>query len=145
MLEVRSHVEVDAPANEVFGFVADASNNPIWQKGIRSCVWTSHGPIAEASTYHQEASFLRRRMVSSFIVSDFEPGRSITFDTLESTFPIEITRLVEPLAARRCRVSAHVSGEPRGLFRFAAPLTNRVVARLVAQDHRRLVRHFAAR
>lgn len=143
VLEVRSQVEIDAPADEVFAFVADASNNPTWQNGMKSCVWTSHGPIGEASTYAQEASFLGRRITSKFIVSDFDPGHSITIETTESTFPIEVTRTVEPLGPERCRVMATVRGDASGVFKVAEPLMRAIVGRSVRGDYERLRERFA--
>ena len=65
---------IQRPADEVFGFVADVTNNPRWQRGMRSCAWTSPPPITVGSTYRQEASFLGRPLVTDFEVVDHEPG-----------------------------------------------------------------------
>ena len=138
MMHVTSDLEVHRPAAEVFGFVADAENNPRWQQGMRSCRWTTPPPIGVGSVYEQHASFLGREITSTFEVVRFEPHRLITIRTIASTFPIEVTRSVTALDAERCRVSADVRGEPAGVFRIAMPLLRRMVQRSVRTDYRRL-------
>jgi uncharacterized membrane protein len=138
MMHVTSNLEVNRPAAEVFRFVADAENNPRWQKGMRSCRWTTTPPIRVGSVYEQQAAFLGKAIASTFEVIRFEPDRSITIRTITSTFPIEVTRSVVPLGADRCRVSASVRGDPAGVFRIATPLLRQLVQRSVRADYRRL-------
>lgn len=138
MIEVTSELPVDRPTGEVFDFIADAENNPTWQDGMKSCRWTSDGPIGVGSTYEQHAAFLGKSIDSTFEVVAFEPGRSITITTLASTFPITVTRSVEPRGEDRCIVRARVQGDPSGVFRLAAPLMKRMVQRSVRGDYRRL-------
>lgn len=138
MLEVTSDVAIARPAEEVFAFLADAENNPRWQRGMRSCRWTSDGPIDVGSTYEQRAAFLGRPIDSTFEVTAFAPGRSITITTIESTFPITVTRSVEPRGERACLVRAQVSGDPSKAFRVAAPAMRWMVQRSVRADYARL-------
>lgn len=91
-MEVRISRDISRPADDVFAFFADASNNPRWQRGMMSCRWSSEPPIAVGSTYDQRARFLGRDIVSSFVVTKFEPGRLIEIETVQSTFPIQVTR-----------------------------------------------------
>jgi uncharacterized membrane protein len=126
------------PANQVFAFVADASNNPQWQQGMRSCAWTSPPPIGVGATYRQEATFLGRPVVTDFEVVAHEPGRSITIRSTSGPFPIRVTRSVTPVDDRSCRVEASISGQPGHFFRLAAPLVQRMAQRSVTADYRRL-------
>jgi uncharacterized membrane protein len=135
---MQSSLEIDRPAAEVFDVVADFSRNPEWQKGMRSAVWTSEPPTRVGSTYDQVATFLWRDVITSFEVTAFEPGRSITIESKRSSFPIRVTRSVEPLGSHRCRVVADVSGEPGGFFRIFAPLLRVLAERSVRGDYRRL-------
>jgi hypothetical protein len=137
-MQVTSNLEVHRSAAEAFRFIADAENNPRWQKGMRSCRWTTTPPIRVGSVYEQQAMFLRKSIVSTFEVVRFEPDQSITIRTVTSTFPIEVTRSVTPLGTDRCRVSAVVRGDPAGVFRIATPLLRPLVQRSVRADYRRL-------
>ncbi len=138
MIEVTTAVEVAMPAARAFALVADAENNPRWQRGMRSCRWATDEEIHVGSIYHQEARFLGRPIRSTFAVTGFDPGRSITIRTIESTFPIDVTRSVEPLGEHRSVVRAVVAGDASGVFRIAEPVLRRMVARSVRADYRRL-------
>ena len=134
---------IDRPSSEVADFFFDAANNPTWQKGMRRCVWESTGPIGVGSTYRQVASFLGRPITSRFEVTEYTPGESITIRTIESTFPIAVTRTVESITPTTCRVTARISGGPGGIFALAAPLIRRAAQRSVDADYDRLVAHFS--
>lgn len=139
------HVErtISRPAAEVFEFFADASNNPLWQTGMKSCTWVSDGDIGVGSTYRQEAEFMGRPIVSVFEVKEFEPGHRIHIETIESTFPIQVTRTVEPIDESSCRVQATISGGPGGAMKIFSPLTDRMATKSINADYDRLVEHLS--
>lgn len=134
---------IGRPADEVFVFFADASNNPTWQKGMVSCTWLSDGPTAVGSRYEQVASFMGKEIRSIFEVTAFEPGRRIVIDTVESTFPIHVERIVEPIDDSSSSVSAVISGGPGGIMKLFAPLTDRMATKSIENDYDRLVTHFS--
>jgi len=138
-MEVRTSRDISRPADEVFAFFADASNNPRWQQGMMSCRWSSEPPIAVGSTYDQRARFLGRDIVSSFVVTRFEPGRLIEIETVESTFPIQVTREVEPTGPESSRVKAHIRGGPEGFLRLLEPVMARSARKSIESDYDRLV------
>ena len=145
MIEVRQTLTVAQSPAEVFAFWGDHSNNPQWQKGQRSCTWTSEPPLGVGSTYDQEAAFMGRRIVSSFECVEYEAGRSIRMVTTASTMPLDITREVAAGPNGGTVLTALIKGGPEGIGRFFDPLMQRMVARNVAQDYKRLAALLAAR
>lgn len=143
-IEVEAEAIVDGPPDEVFAFIADVRNNPSWQDGMVDCTWTSEGPIAQGSTYRQHARMLGRDLVSDFVVTDFQPGRSMTIQTTSGPFPITVTRRVERAAEGTTRASATIRGDAGGIFRLTAPLLRRQVERSVRADWARLPSAYAA-
>ena len=137
-MHLQSSLEIGKPADEVFDVVADFARNPEWQGGMRSAVWTSEPPVRVGSTYEQVARFLGRDVVTSFEVVGYEPGRSITIESRASSFPIRVTRSVEPVTDGRSRVIADVSGEPGRFFRLFGPILAQMAERSVRRDYRRL-------
>jgi hypothetical protein len=91
------------------------------------------------SVYEQEARFLGRTVSTRFEVVEYDPGRSITIASIESSFPIRVRRSVEPLGPDRSRVSAEISGEPGGFFGMIGPALRRLAQRSVDADYDRLV------
>ena len=137
-METITQITMERPADLVFDVVADMSRNPEWQQGMKSCTWTSEPPIRVGSTYDQVAEFLTRKIVTSFEVVEFEPGRKIRIKSVKSTFPLDITRSVDPTGEFRCEVTAIVTGEPSGLLKWLNPLTKPLVSRSVRKDYQRL-------
>jgi len=140
MISTTTSVEIDRPAGEVFAFASEFPNNPRWQQGMRSCRWTSDPPLRVGSTYDQQARFLGRDIVNSFQVTELEPGRRVSFESTGGTFPIAVTRTVEPLGPDRSRFTEAVEGDARGFFRIAEPLLRLMVKRSIGRDFPRLKR-----
>lgn len=138
MIHVTTTIEIDRPAQEVFSFLADSERNPEWQKGMQSARWTSDKPIGVGSTYDQVARFMGKKIVTTFEVTAFEDGRTITITSTSGSFPIAVTRSVEALDGARCLATAEVSGDPSGFFKVAAPLMRMMVASSVRKDYGRL-------
>jgi uncharacterized membrane protein len=126
-VDFEHSIEIARPADEVFAYLSDFANNPRWQKGMRSCTWTSPQKQVVGATYVQEAKFLGRRIDTHFRVTEFEPGRRISIESTKSTFPIQVTRKVEPLGAARCRVTAHIRGQPTGLLKLFSGMVKKSV------------------
>jgi uncharacterized protein YndB with AHSA1/START domain len=143
MKPITVTVEIDRPAAEVFAFVSDVGKNPRWQQGQRSCRWTSPAPHQLDATYDQTAHFLGRDVVSTFRVSEYEPGRRIRFVSTSGPFPIDESRTVEPLGEGRSRVTAVVQGDASRTFWMVAPLLRAMVRRSVRADYARLQRLLA--
>ena len=119
--------EIARPAADVFDFVSDFENNPLWQGGMVACQWTSAERMVVGATYQQEARFLGRAIRTHFRVTAVDPGRSISIESTQSTFPIQVTRTVEPTSVG-CRVTAHVRGQPTGVLRLFSGMVRRSVA-----------------
>lgn len=139
MIRVETSVHVNRPAEEVFGFIANFENNPRWQSGQVEARFTSDGPLRVGSTYDQVAKFLGRRIISTFEVVEYEPGRMIKASSTAGSFPITFTRMVEA-AGDGAHVSAVIEGDASGFFKLAEPLLARMVQRSVEADYRNLKR-----
>lgn len=141
-MDITTTVEVAAPSDEVFAYIADAGNNPEWQSGMVSCRWTSDGQIGVGSTYDQIATFVGRRIDSTFVVEAYEPGRMIRASSTGGSFPITFTRIVER-SGEGTKVTAVIAGDASGFFKIAEPILRRMVQRSVDGDYRALAARFA--
>jgi len=139
VIKLTIRTEIRVPAEQAFLYVTDFSNNAIWQSGIKSTDWTSPPPIRVGSTYDQLADY--KDTVTGYEIIAVEPGRSITTESRRgATFPITVTRRVDPLGESRCRITVDLVGHPRGWRRFARPFVVRVVRKSIEADYRRLKR-----
>lgn len=55
-----------------------------------------------------------------------------------SSFPLTVTRQVEPLGTDRCLVTETVESDPRGFYRIARPVLRWLVQRNIRRDYLRL-------
>ena len=139
-MDFTHQIDIQRAPDEVFSYLAEFEDNPAWQGGMVACRWTSATRLEVGSTYDQEARFLGRSILTSFVVSAYTPGESIAIESTRSTFPIQVTRSVEAIDGG-CRVTAHVRGQPTGLFK----LFSGMVPRSVAKDYAELKRVLEAR
>ena len=139
MIRVETSVHIGRPSDEVFAFISNFENNPLWQSGQIKARFTSDGPLGVGSTYDQVAKFLGRQIVSTFEVLEYEPGRRIKASSTSGSFPITFTRVVESVDGG-AQVSAVVEGDSSGFFRLAEPIMARMVQRSVEMDYRNLKR-----
>jgi hypothetical protein len=79
-------------------------------------------------------------VLTRFKVVDYDPGRAITIESIESSFPIRVRRSVEPLGNDRSRVTAQISGEPGGFFGIIGPALRGLAQKSVDADYDRLVK-----
>jgi carbon monoxide dehydrogenase subunit G len=141
-MEVMTSVEVAPPPEDVFAYISDAENNPQWQSGMVSAHWSTDGPIGVGSTYDQVATFLGRRIESTFEVEAYVPGRMIKASSTGGSFPITFTRMVEPNGAGS-KVTAIIEGDASGFFKVAEPILAWLVQRSVDGDYRALTARLA--
>lgn len=136
MIHIEVRVDIDRSAAEVFEYLEEVENNPRWLSGMRSSRWTSQPPVGVGSTYAQVSQFLGRQINTSFVVTRHEPGRLITIESREgSSFPITVTRMVEPDADGHARVTELVDADARGFYTLATPLLKRLVERTIRRDY----------
>ena len=141
MKPVLVNVDIDRPAGEVFAYLDEVENNTAWLRGMCSCTWTTPPPQGRGARYDQVAAFLGREIRTRFEVTAHEPGRMVTITSLEgSSFPLTVTRLVEPTGPASCRVTETVESDPSGFYRIGAPLLRLMVRHNIARDYRTLKR-----
>lgn len=138
MIRIQASVQIRRSPEEVFAYLSNFENNPKWQSGMISARFTSPGPLQVGSTYSQEARFLGRPVFSEFEVIEYEPGRRVKISSTSGTFPITVTRTVEPDGDGGSLVSAFVEGDASGVYRLAEPILRSMVQRSVQGDYERL-------
>jgi uncharacterized membrane protein len=141
MKPVVVSVDVERPAEEVFAYLDEVENNPEWLAGMQTARWITEPPRRVGSRYEQVAKFLGKEIRTTFEVVDHQPGRRVTIRSLEgSSFPLTVTRQVDPLDDRRCRVTETVESDPSGFYKVVGPVLHAMVRSRIARDYRRLAK-----
>lgn len=137
MTRVEVGVLINRPPDEVFSYLSNFENNPLWQSGVQEATITSEGALDVGSTYTQVSKFLGRRIESRFEVVEYEPNRRVKAQSVESSFPITFTRAVEA-EGDSTRVTAVIEGDATGFFKLAGPLLDRMTQRQIEADYANL-------
>jgi uncharacterized membrane protein len=139
MKPVTVHIEINCPPQVAWEYMLNAEHNPEWLPNMRSCTWITDPPIRVGSRYDQVARFLGKDVRTSFEVTALDDGRLITITSLPgSSFPLTITREVEPIDDGRCLVRETAWGEPGGFFVLAQAPMRALVRRNIALAYRGL-------
>jgi uncharacterized membrane protein len=132
-------LEIRCSPSIAWEYMVNAEHNPEWLPNMRSCTWITDPPIGVGSRYEQVATFLGKEVRTSFEVTELRDGRLITITSLPgSSFPLTITREVDPIDETRCKLTETAAGEPGGFFRVAEAPMRVMVRRNITRAYRGL-------
>jgi uncharacterized membrane protein len=139
MKPVVVSIEINRPCPVVWEYMEHAERNPEWLRNMKSCRWITDPPIRVGSRYEQVSRFLGKEVRTSFEVTALEEGHLITISSLPgSSFPITITRQVDPISDDRCRVTETAGGDSSRFYRIAEPPMRVMVRYNIDHAYRRL-------
>ena len=141
MIDVVTHLDVDRPAAEVFAFVSDHRNGPLWQRGLDEVRRTTDGPIGVGTEHVFVRRFAGRRIESRNRFVEFESDRYVAFEIPDGMITGRASYLVEPNGHDRCHVTSTMQFHVKGWMRFAEPLLARVLERDSRRDEQTLKGH----
>jgi hypothetical protein len=98
--------------------------------------YITNGEMKVGSRYVQVAKFPRRQINSTFEVIEYIPYKLVKAQSIGGSFPITFTRIVEP-TPEGSKVTAIVSGDPKGFYKIAKPLMKHMVKRSILNDYKK--------
>jgi uncharacterized protein YndB with AHSA1/START domain len=130
MRTASASTQVPAPPAEVFAFLADLENLPLWQNGIVSAQLTTPGEVGIDSRAHVVRDLMGQRLEVDVTVTDYEPDRRVQLESAASGIGVLATLDLEPV---RDGTALTLRMEIRALNVFMAPIEG-VVAGAAEQD-----------
>jgi carbon monoxide dehydrogenase subunit G len=133
-------VQISRPPDDVFAFVADARNRPLWDESVDSEELTSPEPIGAGSTVRTRLHSMGREYVLTWEIVEHEPPTHMTIESTSGPFP---TTLDYQLSAQDggTLVTFSVTGRPTGLLRLLQPMLARNTQRDLDRGFPRLKRY----
>jgi uncharacterized protein YndB with AHSA1/START domain len=133
----RAEVVVARPPGEVFRFVADARNRPLWDGGVESEELTSPEPIAVGSTLRTRMRSMGRELEYLWEIVEHDPPSRVRVESTAGPFP---TTLVWEVGEHPegSRATFAVTGHPGGAMRLLQPLIARNTAKNLERSFPRL-------
>jgi uncharacterized membrane protein len=131
---------IQAPAEEVFAFVADAENNPTWHEHVRETHWIDEGPTRLGRRGRQIGHLWGRDWAFVAEVAVWDPPSHVAFQVIEG-YRVRTSIDVEPADGGASRVTLTVR-TPRfpgpGVDAFASRVMKLATRNRENGDFRRL-------
>lgn len=129
-------VDVDAPQQTVFSYLADGSRTPEWYEAVQTASKTTEGPTGEGTRYTFTRVLPQGEVVNEVEVSEFRDPSLITFASRSGPTPFVYRYRVEPAGAgSRVTLEGSITGEGlRGPAALVAPLAGKFFARGMGQN-----------
>lgn len=130
MGHAEASIRISRSPDEVFAFVGDAANNPIWRKNVVRTEWLDDGPMRVGRRGRQTARLLGREWTVDAEVAEWDPPQGVAWRSIRGPISVRSWVRVEPDP-----IGSLVSGGADGGFtgpigRFLTRLT---VPRMVRQ------------
>jgi len=124
MARFEASVVINRPVEEVFAYMTDVGNWPLWHSGMLEAEQTSEGPVGVGTTCRGVNQFLGRRMEWASEITEYEPNRKMKQKLISGPMSIEQSLTFEPVEGGTGLTLAG-EGEFGGLFRLAEPIVIR--------------------
>ena len=133
MITDEHSIEIARPVEEVFAFVSDVRNNPLWCGAFVESTVTSGDGVGVGSTSRHVVRFLGKRIEADAVITDFVPNRRSCIRTTTGPIPTRGCRTVEPVEGG-ARVTQTIEASPGRFFGLAERIVVRIGAHQIETD-----------
>jgi hypothetical protein len=144
MVRIEGEIIIDRPVEEVFDFVADERNEPLYNPRMVRAEQVTPGPIGVGTRFEAEIRSMGRPARMIIENTGYERPRRLASTTRLSTMDIEGVLLFEPVGGGT-RMRWRWNLRPRGALRLISPLVARMGRRQEQAIWTNLKRHLEAR
>lgn len=131
-MQFTNTIRIDREPTEVFAYLAQFENVPLWNYAISETEKISDGPVGVGSRYRQ-ARTIPSASEELFAVTEFEPSQRLAIRGTIGPFEGDITYLLEPDGSATTLANT-MDLKASGPLRLIAPLAGSRVKTAVAAN-----------
>jgi uncharacterized membrane protein len=137
MTKLQHTITINRPVEEVWDYVIDTRNDPVWQHHVVEVGRGADQSVEVGLEVDEVVSFLGIRMPVTLVVTEHEPGRRSAIDVTRAPVP---GRGSYDLASVNgdTRFTMTVETDAHGFFRLAEPVFKSIAQRDVVNSCERL-------
>jgi len=133
MIEFEKNISIQRSSQDVFDVITEPAKTPQWQSGVKSAEWITDAPVGVGSTFRTQARFLGRDIETDLKVTEWEPSKLVTIQSVSGPIQLEITNKVEPQGdVTLLSVTGRL--EVGGFFKLGEGLVGKQVEKQVDND-----------
>jgi carbon monoxide dehydrogenase subunit G len=128
MINLENSVVINRPVDEVFAFLANPENEPLWNQSTQKAEQTSEGPMGVGATVNTVNRFLGRTIDSTWEVTEYEVNRRRAVKSTSGPMPFEFAQTFESVEGGT-KITGTGQIEAGGFFKLAEPVVGRMARR----------------
>jgi len=125
MIRIETRVVINRPIDEVFEFVSDVENNPLWQSSIIEGRQTSAGPLGVGTTIMTISRYLGFQFKTDWEVIEYEPNKKYVAKSVSGHGQAKGTWEFQSVASGT-RIDLVAEMGLSGLFRIVEPTLKKI-------------------
>ena len=137
MVKVEGTIVINRPIEEVFAFLTNPDNAPLWQGSVLESKQTSEGPVGVGTSGQVVSQFLGRRMESTWQVTEYELNKKASLKTTSGPIAYENFATLEAVD-EGTNVTLVAEYEVGGFFKLAESILARMAQRQADTDYANL-------
>jgi uncharacterized membrane protein len=128
MTTIRHTVTIERPVEDVWDFVMDIRNDPVWTTNIVGVGRGAGEPVEVGLDFEETYKFLGVELPLTFTITEHEPLRRSAVKVVDGPIPGRGSYDFEPVDGGT-RFTATLQTEAHGFFRLAEPVFRRMARR----------------
>ncbi len=137
MTKLQHTITIDRPLEEVWDYVIDARNDPVWMSQVVEVGRGADQPIEVGLEIDEVVSFLGKRLPVTMRVTEHEPRRHSAIELTRAAVPGRGSYDFAP-AGDGTRFTMSLETDAHGFFRLAEPVFARIARRDIVTSCERL-------
>jgi uncharacterized protein YndB with AHSA1/START domain len=128
MTRIEHTLTIERPVEEVFDYLMDASNDPVWMAHVVEVGRGADQPVELGLEIDETVKFLGKRLPVTMKVTEHEPPRRSTIELTGSPVPGRGSYELEAVDGGT-RLTATLETDAHGFFKLAEPVFARMARR----------------
>jgi uncharacterized protein YndB with AHSA1/START domain len=137
-------IEIARPPEEVFAYLADVSNLPVWQSGVRRAEIVGGGEARAGARIAETRHLLGRELHTTIEIAEYEPPHVFALRALDGPVPFSVRHELDQVPDGT-RLTVIGEGDAGLLPGFAAGIVARRAEKQFRRDFERLKHLLEAR
>ncbi|QQS30199.1 MAG: SRPBCC family protein [Sphingobacteriales bacterium] len=138
MVDILTEIIINKPVEIVAAYAANPDNAPEWYVNIKGVEWKTPKPLTSGTMVEFITHFLGRKLIYTYVVTEFAENEKLVMRTATGPFPMETTYTWTGIDQNSTRMTLRNRGNPTGFSKFFAPFMEIMMQKANRNDLKRI-------